>query len=234
LTPVFSKTPSRHSSFSLHSDKQKVEHVLNAAQIILKKQQTRQRQRISSDGDLQVRLSPGRKDTSNYSQLKDEGEETSGHRNINIRAAIIHVIGDFIQSIGVLVAAIIIKFYPQLKYFDPICTFFFSIIVLITTVRIFKDSITILLEAVPPNVHLERLSEELAGIQGVRSVHKLHVWSLTNDWNIMSCHMIVDPVISDTNDILIAAKMIARSGFQIKTTTIQLENIYSEQFSFDD
>jgi len=54
--------------------------------------------------------------------------------NVNIRAAMIHVIGDLIQSIGVLIASIVIYFYPSMNILDPICTFLFSIIVIFTTV----------------------------------------------------------------------------------------------------
>ncbi|EAA14876.4 AGAP008982-PA, partial [Anopheles gambiae str. PEST] len=111
--------------------------------------------------------------------------------NLNVRAAIIHVIGDFIQSIGVLVAAIVIKFAPHLKAFDPICTFVFSLIVLITTVRIFRDSMRILVDAVPVDVSLERLSAELAYIEGVKTVHDLRVWSVSTGWNVMTVHLMI-------------------------------------------
>ncbi|CAF4329410.1 unnamed protein product, partial [Rotaria magnacalcarata] len=59
-------------------------------------------------------------------------------KNINVRAAIIHVIGDFVQSVGVLCAAILIKFKPEYKLADPICTFIFSVLVLFTTITIMR------------------------------------------------------------------------------------------------
>ena len=66
--------------------------------------------------------------------------------NINLRAAAIHVIGDFIQSIGVLIAALIIHFKPEYKIADPICTFVFSALVFATTVPILKDIYYVLME----------------------------------------------------------------------------------------
>lgn len=69
--------------------------------------------------------------------------------NINVRAAFIHVIGDVLQSIGVFVAALLIYFFPSWYLADPICTFVFSVIVLLTTFRILKDTTMVLMEATP-------------------------------------------------------------------------------------
>lgn len=63
--------------------------------------------------------------------------------NINVRAAYIHVLGDFIQSAGVFVAALIIYFKPEWQLADPICTFIFSILVLITTFSIMKEALLV-------------------------------------------------------------------------------------------
>lgn len=63
--------------------------------------------------------------------------------NLNVRAAFIHVIGDMIQSAGVFVAALVIFFRPDWAIVDPICTFFFSIIVLFTTFTIMKDALLV-------------------------------------------------------------------------------------------
>ncbi|XP_024856485.1 proton-coupled zinc antiporter SLC30A2 isoform X1 [Bos taurus] len=67
----------------------------------------------------------------------------------SVRAAFIHVIGDFLQSLGVLVAAFILYFKPEYKFIDPICTFLFSILVLGTTLTILRDVILVLMEGNP-------------------------------------------------------------------------------------
>ena len=74
--------------------------------------------------------------------------------NVNIKAAAIHVIGDVIQSIGVLIAAIVIYFLPEWSIIDPICTFVFSVIVFFTTITIAKDCISVLMEGVPTEVNM--------------------------------------------------------------------------------
>jgi cation diffusion facilitator family transporter len=63
--------------------------------------------------------------------------------NLNVRAAMIHVISDFVQSCGVFVAALVIYFKPDWHIIDPICTFFFSVLVLITTINILKDALLV-------------------------------------------------------------------------------------------
>lgn len=75
----------------------------------------------------------------------DHGHGGHGHdtKNINVRAALIHVLGDLLQSIGVFCAALIIYFNPTWKLADPICTFIFSIIVLWTTITILKDAVLV-------------------------------------------------------------------------------------------
>ncbi|XP_058059678.1 proton-coupled zinc antiporter SLC30A2-like [Anopheles bellator] len=159
-----------------------------------------------------------------HHQCSDSSAEEDSS-NLNVRAAIIHVIGDFIQSIGVLIAAVVIKLAPNLKVFDPICTFVFSVIVLVTTVRIFRDSMRILVDAVPSDVTLEKLSEELAFIEGVKTVHDLKVWSVSTGWNVMTVHLMIDPL-ANPSDILAAANHIARKDFHIKHSTVQIEKMH--------
>lgn len=77
------------------------------------------------------------------------GSSHKNSENLNVRAAFIHVIGDFIQSLGVMIAALVIYFYPHLQWIDPVCTFFFSILVLFTTYHIIKDVTNVLMEGKP-------------------------------------------------------------------------------------
>uniref|UniRef100_A0A182Q4F6 Cation efflux protein cytoplasmic domain-containing protein n=1 Tax=Anopheles farauti TaxID=69004 RepID=A0A182Q4F6_9DIPT len=192
--------------------------------------------RISTEAEPSTR---GHSDDEGHSDAQTDHSSSSNHHhqpctpdtaqdnssNLNVRAAIIHVIGDFIQSIGVLVAAIVIKFAPHLKMFDPICTFVFSLIVLVTTVRIFRDSMRILVDAVPVDITLERLSSELAYIEGVKTVHDLRVWSVSTGWNVMTVHLMIDPL-ANASDILAAANHVARNDFHIKHSTVQIEKMH--------
>ena len=81
-----------------------------------------------------------------HSHLVEEGAAAEERTNVNVKAAFIHVIGDFVQSLGVFIAALIIYFRPDWKIADPVCTFIFSILVLLTTIRILRDTMNVLME----------------------------------------------------------------------------------------
>ena len=76
----------------------------------------------------------------------DDGESAGDRQNVNVKAAFVHVVGDFLSSLGVLIAALIIYFKPEYKLADPICTFIFSVLVLFTTVRILQETMNVLME----------------------------------------------------------------------------------------
>jgi zinc transporter 2 len=75
----------------------------------------------------------------------EEVSSINRQRNINVRAAFVHVIGDLVQSVGVMIAALVIKF-THWKLADPICTFVFSVLVLITTMTVMRDAVIVLME----------------------------------------------------------------------------------------
>ena len=116
----------------------------------------------------------------------DAGEQ----RHINIRAALIHVLGDLLQSVGVLISSLLIKFFgDDFKIADPICTLIFAVIVVITTFAVLRDTLAILLEGTPPGLHYDQLHSDLGNIVDVVSVHSLHLWSLTADIPVASVHI---------------------------------------------
>ena len=114
-------------------------------------------------------------------------------RHLNIRAALIHVLGDLIQSIGVLISSIIIKVFPSAKNADPICTIIFSIIVICTTTQVLRDVVRILMEGHPKGYAYDEIHNALMGIKNVVRVHDLRVWSLTNDQVVLTTHLAVNP-----------------------------------------
>lgn len=253
VSPHQSVSNTRHNSFAINSNMQRpnLDTILTMARHKLSTEALRHRMsvdatlhspdlissnrflynKIGADNDTPLaansrRNSLGSNDSLDHGheQCSGGGDHQHGDENLNVRAAIIHVIGDFIQSIGVLLAAIVIKFAPNLKVFDPICTFLFSLIVLFTTVRIFRDSMRILMDAVPSSIPVEKLQNELGCIPGVKSVHELNVWSISTGLNVMTVHLMVDPLAS-TAQILVAANTIAQKGFNIKKCTVQIEKI---------
>ena len=100
-------------------------------------------------------------------------------KHINIRAAAIHVLGDLLQSIGVLISSVLIKcFGPEFKIADPICTLVFAVIVVVTTFTVLRDTLAILLEGAPPGLKYDVVATDLASIGDVVST-RTHLTSLT-------------------------------------------------------
>lgn len=147
-------------------------------------------------------------------------------KNINVRAAIVHVIGDFVQSIGVLCAALLIHFKPEYKLADPICTFIFSVLVLITTITIMRDIVLVLMEGVPSHINLSQVIKDIRRIPGVRNAHSLHIWALSMQRTALSVHIAIDPSY-DSLAVLNSAQEVLRREHSISRTTIQVE-LYNE------
>eukprot|EP00088_Acartia_fossae_P009871 TRINITY_DN14853_c0_g1_i2.p1 TRINITY_DN14853_c0_g1~~TRINITY_DN14853_c0_g1_i2.p1 ORF type:complete len:370 (-),score=87.80 TRINITY_DN14853_c0_g1_i2:1285-2337(-) len=145
-------------------------------------------------------------------------------KHINIRAALIHVLGDLLQSCGVLFSSVLIKIFgDSCKVVDPICTLIFAVIVLFTTIGVLRDTLKILLEGTPKGIKYDRVINELTQIPEVDSVHDVNLWSLTADLPVSSCHICVSPA-ADHSKILMEAKRIMKEKFNINKTTIQIED----------
>ncbi|KAM3829356.1 proton-coupled zinc antiporter SLC30A2 isoform 1-T7 [Vipera latastei] len=149
-----------------------------------------------------------------------------GTQNTSVRAAFIHVVGDLVQSIGVLVAAIIIYFKPEYKFVDPICTFVFSILVLGTTLSILRDVIRVLMEGTPKSIDFNDVKTILLSISEVKAIHSLHIWALTVSQPVLSVHIAINKD-ADAQTVLKEASCRLQKAFDFHTTTIQIEN-YSE------
>ena len=144
------------------------------------------------------------------------------HENMNVRAALIHVFGDLLQSVGVLIAAYIIKYAPSAKIVDPICTFIFSILIVFTTFNIMKDAVLVLMEGFPSGFDYNSIKKSLESIDGVKTSHSLHIWSLTLNKNALAVHLAIGNH-SDVERILRSAERLIRKEYHIDQTTIQVE-----------
>ena len=152
--------------------------------------------------------------------LHDEDDHEHKNTNVNLRASFIHVLGDALQNVGVLIAGVIIFLFPRFSIADPICTYIFSIIVGLTTIRILKDCIFVLMEGSPVDIDIEELEKDLKEIKGVKEIHDLHVWSLSMGKISLSCHICCD----DPQKTLKKAKKMIAKKYKIEHITIQVED----------
>ena len=160
----------------------------------------------------------------------EAGEENVAKvENINIRAALIHCIGDIVQSVGVIIAGLIIRFRPDLKIADPICTFIFSILVTITTLNILRDAVHILMEGAPASIKVEEVRTYLLSIPEVKRLHDLRIWNLSSTRICLSVHLSVDT--TEKCDVLLDSVINdLKRKYSIDYTTVQLEFFNPEEY----
>ncbi|KAH7081459.1 cation efflux family-domain-containing protein [Paraphoma chrysanthemicola] len=119
--------------------------------------------------------------------------------DLGILGVLIHVLGDAINNIGVIISAVIIWFVKSDKrfYADPAVSLWIAIMILISAVPLTKRSGKILLQSAPLGVKIDDIKHDLESIPGVQSVHELHVWRLDQKKAIASAHIVVsDPDIA--------------------------------------
>ncbi|CAK6965806.1 zinc transporter 2 isoform X1 [Scomber scombrus] len=158
--------------------------------------------------------------------VENKGDGQHGRRaqqaNASVRAAFVHVLGDLLQSVSVLISAIIIFFRPEYKIADPICTFIFSILVLCTTLTIMRDILIVLMEGTPAGVSFSEVRDGLLAVKGVTAVHNLHIWALTVNQAVLSAHVAIDESV-DAQTVLREMTQACYSSYNFHSITIQME-----------
>lgn len=152
------------------------------------------------------------------------GPQQKPHGSLAIRAAFIHALGDLVQSVGVLIAAYVVRFKPEYKLADPICTYIFSILVLFTTIRIIRDTGVIVLEGAPRHLDVQRIREDLLKLEDVQSVDQLNVWALTGDQTAAIVHVQLLPSsASKWEDVQAKARHLMLHTYSITRCTVQVQ-----------
>ncbi|KAI3872318.1 hypothetical protein MKX03_019585 [Papaver bracteatum] len=150
--------------------------------------------------------------------------ESQGHTtNVSIQSAYIHMMGDLIQSIGVLIGGIVIWLKPKLRIIDFIFTFVFALLALKTTLTMVRKIFGVLMQRVPHGIDSAVLGQDLCEtVDGVDAVHQLHIWSITSGKVILSCHVQVK---SDANPYIVLKKVIqhVKQEYKINNVTVQVE-----------
>ncbi|XP_062860747.1 zinc transporter 4 [Trichomycterus rosablanca] len=153
------------------------------------------------------------------------GQEQHSHGSLAVRAAFIHALGDLVQSIGVLIAAYIVRFKPEYKLADPVCTYVFSVLVLVTTVRIIRDTGLILLEGAPRHLDVSVMKEDLLKLDGVESVEELKLWALTSDRTAALAHLQLAPgSVANWEEVQAKARHLLMASHGVAHCTVQLQS----------
>ncbi|MCF6158592.1 MAG: cation transporter [wastewater metagenome] len=141
--------------------------------------------------------------------------------SLNVRSAIIHMLGDTFSSVGVIVGAIII-YYTHWYIVDPIISILLCILILVWAYKLIMESVDILLEATPKEINIGEVADSLKQIPGVDNVHDIHIWTITSGMYSMSAHVDTrDMLISETTKLSKQINCILSDKFRIGHTVIQ-------------
>ncbi|WP_226658829.1 cation diffusion facilitator family transporter [Pseudalkalibacillus hwajinpoensis] len=146
--------------------------------------------------------------------------------NLNLRSAFLHVLGDLLGSIGAIIAALLIMFAGW-NYADPIASAIVAVLVLVSGIRVTKDSFHVLMEGTPSNINLEEVKSTIVEIDGVQSIHDVHIWNITSDFPSFTCHIVVRQT-CDRDQLLQLIGKKLQEQFDLTHTTIQMECDTSE------
>ncbi len=151
-----------------------------------------------------------------------------GRRDINLRSALIHEIGDTLSTAAVIVGGVAISITGQ-TWIDPALSVGIGVMILWSSSGIIRESLNILLEGTPRGMNLNRIAECICDIPGVNGVHDLHVWSIGSDTHSLSCHVGIDDMrASESEAILRSIREQLEARFHIHHTTIQFEHVVCE------
>jgi len=144
--------------------------------------------------------------------------------NLNVRAALLHVVGDLAASVGVVISGLVILLTGWL-YADPLISLAVTVLIAWSAIRIVLDTMNILLEGVPKGIDLEQVRQQIEQAPGVTSVHDLHVWSLSGEQIALSCHVVVGEGLAaaEAEHLIRRVEQEICGRFGIGHTTIQVE-----------
>jgi cobalt-zinc-cadmium efflux system protein len=150
------------------------------------------------------------------------------NRDVNIRSALLHEIGDTISTAAVIGGGWAILATGQ-SWIDPALSFGIGALILWSSFGIMRETLNILLEGTPRGMKLDRVEAMIREIDGVNDVHDLHVWSIGSETSALSCHIsIADIPPSVSERILKDVKERLHQDFSISHTTIQFEHAICE------
>jgi len=143
--------------------------------------------------------------------------------SLTMRSAFLHVVGDALGSLAVIVSGAVIL-ATAWYWADPAIGVFIGAIIVIGAWRILREGLSVLVEAAPAELNVEELAAALARVPGVRDVHDLHVWSIAPGIRALSCHVRMDDrPISEGDRILGRVNELLAARFAIAHSTIQME-----------
>ena len=146
---------------------------------------------------------------------------SKSERTLNMRAALLHVLGDLLGSFAALVAGSVI-YYTGWFPIDPILSIFIGILIVLSSFQLLRETLRVLMEGVPMHIDLEVVANALSKIDGVLRLHDLHIWTLSSGSIALSAHVNIHEI-SSWGSILKKITKLLEHDFHIHHITLQPE-----------
>jgi len=144
--------------------------------------------------------------------------------NLNVRSAVLHVMGDAAASLGVIIAAALIWWRPNWSALDPGIAVLIAVLIAVGAWQIMNDAVAVLMEGVPANIDMDTLVRRISEVPGVEGLHDLHVWAIASGLPSLTCHVLLRELdIVSTAAIMNSVRDMLKRDFGLTHCTIQPE-----------
>lgn len=148
---------------------------------------------------------------------------SKGAETLNTRGALLHVLGDLLGSVAALLSGVVITLTGWTPI-DPILSMVICVLILFSSLRLLKDAIHVIMEGVPTHISLPEVGETMSAMEGVKSVHDLHIWTLSSGRIALSAHVLIEDL-SHWEAVLKGLNSLLNQRFGIDHTTLQPEPV---------
>ncbi|MFA5074311.1 MAG: cation diffusion facilitator family transporter [Nitrospirota bacterium] len=143
--------------------------------------------------------------------------------SLNIRGAYLHIVGDALSSIGVVIGGAIIL-VTDWYLIDPILSILISLVIIYGAWSLIRESVNVLLEAVPTHISISAVAREIAKVDGVQEAYHIHLWTITSGVYALSAHVLInDRLVSNCRNVIDEIRSVLSKKFNVLHSTIQLE-----------
>lgn len=147
-----------------------------------------------------------------------------GHQDsMNNRAALLHVLGDLLGSIAALAAGAVIYFTGWMPI-DPILSLFISALILVSTLKLLREVVHVLMEGVPAHLEISEVTLALAAMPRVQEIHSVHIWALSSQVSALSAHVVLKDM-QTWHEVLPELREMLHRRFDIDHVTLQPETV---------
>lgn len=144
-----------------------------------------------------------------------------GEQDLNVKGALLHVMGDLLGSVAALVAGLVI-WWTGWTPIDPMLSIFIGLLILVSSIKLLADVVHVLMEGVPRHLDLAEIDVAMSNIEGVCGVHDLHVWSISSNEYALSAHVNINELM-DWHTVLESLNATLNRRFGLRHTTLQPE-----------